>query len=78
MKLIWLLLASACATIVKVIHCKCTEVEDTMQSTIDMTEGRYITHSFIYNPLLGTCDVAITFKPTPTPFLERFKYVPPK
>ena len=79
MKWFFMVLALVNATTVKVIQSKCSKLEEHMQSALDEADGKYITHSLIYNQLWGTCDVAITFEsaPTPMPIMHRFKYVPP-
>jgi len=66
MKWFLLFIAWTSATIVRVIHCKCHNIEEAMQSMIDLTDGHYITHSLIYDPTFDTCDVVITFDTKPT------------
>ena len=65
MKWFLLFLVSSGATIVRVIHSECHKIEEAMQSMIDLTDGKYITHSLIYNPIFNTCDVVITFDTNP-------------
>ena len=80
MKWFVLWLASASGTIVKVIQCKCNKMEESIQSILDMMDGKYLAHSVIYNQMSGTCDAVITFEsppPTPSPFLQKYIYVPP-
>ena len=80
MKWFLLFLTFVNASRVKVIHCNCNKLEEYMQSALDESYERYITHSLIYNQLLNTCVAAITFEslaPSPMPMMHRLKYVPP-
>ena len=61
MKWFLILLASVCATTVKVIHCRCEKVEQKMQLLLDSVEQQYNSHTNAYNMFWGNCIVAVTF-----------------
>ena len=72
MKWFLLYIMSVSATIVQVLHCRCTKVEEKMQRVIDFVENNnthvinYKSHSLTYNFALRECIAVITFE---TPIL---------
>ena len=68
MKWFLLYIMSVSATIVKVLNCRCTKVEEKMQRVIDYVENNkthvihYKSHSLTYNFALRECIAVITFE----------------